>query len=55
MQVELPGLGWLYSEAPDHMNVQFDQQLLQQLGAQTTLVGAIPCDPIEDSFLHSTS
>ena len=45
MQVELPGLGWLFSEAPDHMTVQVDQLLLQQLGAQTNLVGAIACDP----------
>lgn len=40
MQVELPGVGWLYSEAPEHMHLQFDQQLLQRMGPQTIVVSA---------------
>lgn len=53
MQVELPGVGWLWSEGPEHMHMQFDQQLLQRLGQQVMLVSQDTCCLYPHLLVHS--
>lgn len=41
MQVELPGVGWLYSEGRADAHLQLEQQLLERLAHKSSLVSKL--------------
>ena len=42
IQVELPGVGWLYSEGRADARLELEQQLLERLALKSPLVSKLP-------------